>query len=129
MCTARTSKPRAVHGMPSCAIALNKQAESAPPLTATSSPVAPAGTCCSSTAPSMAAPKLIRLGVCVAEHAEAAEAGLPRIQERRDGLVAKFRQILDQALFEDFRHGLRIAMRGAMRLFQDFVDQTQLLQP
>src|SRR5208283_1169842 len=97
MYTARTAKPRAVHGTPSCAIAVSKQAESAPPLTATSSPDAPAGTCCSSTAPSMAAPKSIRLGVGVAEHAEAAQTRLPRIQKGRDGLVTKFRQMLDQA--------------------------------
>jgi len=35
----------------------------------------------------------------------------------RDRLIAEFSQILDHALLDDLRHGLRVPMRAAMRLF------------
>ena len=77
---ARGVRPSPRRRAANCAIAANKHAESAPPLTATTSPVAAAGTCSSSTACSNAALKLMRSST-VAEHTESAQAGLAGIQQ------------------------------------------------
>src|ERR1700735_1063754 len=125
MCTARTGQGKERGAGAQSAV--SKQAESAPPLKATTSPAAPAGTLSSSTARSTAAPNSTRLPVV--EHAEATQAGLARVQERCDRLIGKLRQVLDHALLQDLRHGLWVAVRRPVRLLQDLIDEAQLLQP
>src|ERR1700720_1244973 len=122
MCTARTRRPG--KSAPKTAAAANKPAESAPPLKATTSPVAPAGVWASRTARREAAEKL-----SFAEHTESAQARLPRIEQLRHRLIAEFSQILDHALLDGLRHALRVAMRAAVRLLQSLVDQAELLEP
>src|SRR5579863_8261400 len=133
MCTARSGRPRKADPKPETAI--SKLAESAPPLKATTSPVAPAGTCASRTAPRQAAEKVMwealvsRFGsLRVPERAESAQASLPRVEQLSDRLISQFGQMLQHALLDDLRHALRIAMRAPVRLLQDLVDQTQLLE-
>ena len=48
----------------------------------------------------------------VAENAEIAQARLPGVEQSRDGLIGKLRQVLDHALFHGLRHRLRIAVGG-----------------
>ncbi len=138
MCTARNFRPP--ESARDAAAAASRAAESAPPLKATISPVAPAGTWASRTARRVAAEKLMGVYVSysvergvlsvapsiplrVPEYTEGAQARLARVQQLRDRLIAKLRQRLEHALLDGFRHGLGIAMRAAMRLLQDFVDQ------
>src|SRR5882762_3258458 len=137
MWTARTRRPRTPKSRAEAAA--NKPAESAPPLNATTSPVAPAGVWASRTARREAAEKLmgcassLRVAPCVllrlTERAECAQARLPRIEQLRHRLIAELRQILDHALLDHLRHGLRVAMRAAVRLFQHLIDQPELLEP
>src|ERR1700722_3045578 len=125
MCTARTGQGK--EGGAAAQSAVSKQAESAPPLTPTTSPAAPAGALSSSTARSAAAPNSMRLPLV--EHADAAQAGLARVQERCDRLIGKLRQVLDHALLQDLRHGLWVAVGRPVRLLQHLIDEAQLLQP
>src|SRR5713226_2168348 len=102
MCTARTRRPRKVASRTEAAA--NKPAESAPPLKATASPVAPAGIWASRTARREAAEKLIEWGaLCVPVRTESAQARLPRIEQLRHRLIAEFSQILDHALLDGLR--------------------------
>src|SRR6266404_8120669 len=128
MCTARTRRPRNVASKAAAAAA--RPAESAPPLKATTSPVAPAGIWASRAARREAAEKLMGYAASLrvapqlrlSERAECAQARLPRIEQLRDRLIAQFGEVLDHDLIDDFRHGLWVAMSAAMRLFQHFVD-------
>src|SRR6266404_8005201 len=129
MCTARTRRPWNVASKAAAAAA--RPAESAPPLKATTRPVAPAGIWASRTARREAAEKLMGCApsLRLSERAECAQARLPRIEQLRDRLIAQFGEVLDHALLDDFPHGLWVAMRAAMRLFQHFVDQAEPLEP
>src|SRR3984885_5134048 len=118
-CTARSGKPRKF--VPKDAAAASRLAESAPPLKATTKPVAPAGAWASRAARSRV--------LSVPERTESAQTRLPRIEQLRHRLIAQIPQGLEYALLDRFRHGLRIAMRAAVRLLQDFVHQPELLEP
>src|SRR5882724_7574597 len=99
MWTARTRRPRTPRSRAEAAA--NKLAESAPPLNATASPVAPAGAWASRTARREAAEKLINwVALCVPERTEAAQARLPRVEQLRHRLIAELGQILDHALLD-----------------------------
>src|ERR1700688_2415289 len=65
----------------------------------------------------------------VAESTEAAQPRLPRVEQLRHRLITQFGQMFDHALLDDLGHALWIAMRSAVRLLQDFVDQAELLEP
>src|SRR5271170_8001289 len=119
MCTARSGSAR--KSCPSDAAAASREAESAPPLKPTTRPLTSAGAWAFKTACSDAAEKLIRL--CVVVRAEAAQAGLPRIEQLRHGLIAQFGQMFDQTLLQAFGHQLRIPVRATMRFLQHFIHQ------